>query len=270
MTRLTGELVWSLPLLGALQAKAFSVGANGGDRLPPVRQGDCCGVGVGVASGPSPPNTCAPRKPISAGAGSPPAPAGQIHHGCPSSAARGPARRRRPAAVPIRRHGHRRRARRRSARRTAARRRRAAAPATPAAAAMAAAAAGSFCQTRSASANAPASGKRLAGSRSRARITIADRPLGTGHERRRRRVLVQPLERHAGRGVALERAPAGQHLVQHDAQRVDVGLAGHLVAARLLGAEVVDRSQRGAGDRHGGLAHGAGDAEVGHLHVPGR
>ena len=45
---------------------------------------------------------------------------------------------------------------------------------------MAAAEDGSFCQVRSASANEPASGKRSAGSRCRARMTIADRPLGTG------------------------------------------------------------------------------------------
>ena len=88
------------------------------------------------------------------------------------------------------------------------------------------------------------------------------------HERLgRRRILVQALERHPGRRVGLERPPAGQHLVEHDAQRVDVGGPGHLVAPRLLRAEVVDRAQGGAGDRHRGLGHGARDAEVGDLHV---
>ena len=86
---------------------------------------------------------------------------------------------------------------------------------------------------------------------------------------RRRRVLVQAPQRDRRRRVALERSTAGEHLEQDDAERVDVGCAGDLVAARLLRAEVVDGAERRAGDGHRRLGHGARDAEVGDLHVPG-
>ena len=53
------------------------------------------------------------------------------------------------------------------------------------------------------------------------------------------------------RGGAGERRVAGEHLVQHHAQRVDVGAGGDLpLAHRLLGRHVVRRAQR-----HAGLGH---------------
>ena len=70
------------------------------------------------------------------------------------------------------------------------------------------------------------------------------------------------------RGRAGERRVAGQHLVEHHAQRVDVGAGGDLpLAHRLLGPHVVRRAERHAGLGHpvaAGLARGQGDAEVGH------
>ena len=50
--------------------------------------------------------------------------------------------------------------------------------------------------------------------------------------------------RHGRRAVPLPGAPAGEELVEHDAQAVDVGRLGRLLAERLLGAEVVDRAER--------------------------
>ena len=44
-----------------------------------------------------------------------------------------------------------------------------------------------------------------------------------GHPGRRRHVVVDVLPGHVGRPVAVERHPAGEHLEQHDAGRVDVG-----------------------------------------------
>ena len=71
--------------------------------------------------------------------------------------------------------------------------------------------------------------------------------------------------RHGRRAVALPGAPAREELVQHDAQAVDVGRLGRLLAERLLRAEVVDRAERHAGQRQAGVGPGAGDPEVGDL-----
>ena len=61
---------------------------------------------------------------------------------------------------------------------------------------------------------------------------------------------------------------AGERLVQDDAQRVDVRRLGRGLAARLLGAEVVDGAHRHARQRQLRLVERAGDAEVGDLHAP--
>ena len=61
---------------------------------------------------------------------------------------------------------------------------------------------------------------------------------------------------------------AGEHLVQHDAQGEDVRLVRRVLAAGLLRAEVVDRSQGRAGQRHLRLGDRAGDPEVDHLDPP--
>ncbi len=72
------------------------------------------------------------------------------------------------------------------------------------------------------------------------------------------------LHRDLDRGVAGERDRAGEHLVEHDADRVEVGALVDGSPARLLRREVL----RGADDR-AGLGHLARprprDAEVGHL-----
>ena len=60
----------------------------------------------------------------------------------------------------------------------------------------------------------------------------------------------------------MERDVAGEHLVEHDAERVDVGLAGHRLAERLLGRDVVGRAEHPAGQRQAFLGQRAGDAEV--------
>ncbi len=84
--------------------------------------------------------------------------------------------------------------------------------------------------------------------------------------RRRLRHLRQVLHRDLDGRVAAERGRAGQQLVQHDAERVEVGALVDVRPARLLGREVL----RGADDRAdlGHLARtGARDAEVRHLHA---
>ncbi len=77
--------------------------------------------------------------------------------------------------------------------------------------------------------------------------------------------LADVLHRHGDLVLALERDLAGEHLEQHDAQRVEVGLAGDLVAERLLGGDVVGRAQHAAVGRQALLVERAGDAEVRHL-----
>ena len=62
-----------------------------------------------------------------------------------------------------------------------------------------------------------------------------------------------------------EQAAPGQHLVQHDAQRVNIGAAVDLLALNALGGHVFDGSHHGALPRHAGFAEHAGDAEIGHL-----
>ena len=77
-----------------------------------------------------------------------------------------------------------------------------------------------------------------------------------------------------GGGLALERAAAGQHLVEHDAEREQVGAAVDGLAADLLGRHVADRAEHsswiGRDDRLGraALAHRLGQTEIENLHLP--
>ena len=83
----------------------------------------------------------------------------------------------------------------------------------------------------------------------------------------RRRRLGQHLGHDRLRGRPGERRLAGQHLVGHAAQRVDVAPGRDLALAhRLLGTHVVRRAERHPGLGHPAaarLARGQGDAEVG-------
>ena len=92
-----------------------------------------------------------------------------------------------------------------------------------------------------------------------------------GHVRRerlqRRGRVGDVLHRDRDRRVALERHAAGEHLVEHDAERVDVGLRADAAAARLLGREVLRRADDRADLGHLRIA-GVRDAEVGHLDAP--
>ena len=71
------------------------------------------------------------------------------------------------------------------------------------------------------------------------------------------------------RRLGLEREPAGEELVEDDADRVEVAARVERVAARLLGAHVLGRAADDARARDAGLlrlgAH-LGEAEVDDLH----
>ncbi len=74
------------------------------------------------------------------------------------------------------------------------------------------------------------------------------------------------LHRDGDEVLAGERDIAGQQLVEHDAERVDVGLLVDAHALRLLGRDVVGRTEHRAGLRQTALhVERARDAEVGHL-----
>jgi hypothetical protein len=62
-----------------------------------------------------------------------------------------------------------------------------------------------------------------------------------------------------------ERNLAGQRLIQHDAERIEVRLAADGVPERLLGGDVVGRAEHAPADRQAGLVAAAGDPEVGDL-----
>ena len=70
-----------------------------------------------------------------------------------------------------------------------------------------------------------------------------------------------------GGAVALPRPDAGEHLVQDDAERVDVRRRGRRLAAGLFRAEVVDGPHGRPGQRQLRLGDRPGDAEVGDLHL---
>ena len=78
-------------------------------------------------------------------------------------------------------------------------------------------------------------------------------------------LLADVLHRHRDLVLALERDLAGEHLVEHDAERVEVGLAGDGRAQRLLGRDVVGRAEHAAVGGQPLLVERAGDPEVGDL-----
>jgi hypothetical protein len=80
-----------------------------------------------------------------------------------------------------------------------------------------------------------------------------------------REVLADVLHGHADLVLAVERDLAGEHLVEHDAERVDVRLAVDVVAERLLGGHVVRRAQDAAVGGQPVVAQRARDPEVGDL-----
>ena len=73
-------------------------------------------------------------------------------------------------------------------------------------------------------------------------------------------------DRQLGQARALPGKAGREHLVDHDAERVDVGGGSRLAAARLLGREVGGGADDGADLRDPGLLGGPGDAEVRQLH----
>src|SRR5690606_34866248 len=80
----------------------------------------------------------------------------------------------------------------------------------------------------------------------------------------RRRLLAHGLVGDGDRGVAHERRAGGQQLVEQAAGGVEGGAGVDLFAFGLFGGEVLGGADHGRrlGHRHGGVAHGAGDAEV--------
>ena len=86
--------------------------------------------------------------------------------------------------------------------------------------------------------------------------------------RRRHRILADMLVGDRDRGITDERRFAGEHLVEHAAQRVHVRAGVDLVAARLLRRQVLRGADHrgGLGDGVAGVGERAGDAEVHHLH----
>ena len=60
----------------------------------------------------------------------------------------------------------------------------------------------------------------------------------------RGRLLVDMLHRDLFRGIPVKGDAAGEHLVQQDADRIDVALGVRFLAAGLLGADIVDRADR--------------------------
>src|SRR6185295_12572976 len=83
----------------------------------------------------------------------------------------------------------------------------------------------------------------------------------------RRGALVDLLERDRHGALALERDAAGEQLVEHDPDRVDVRRRADRVALGLLGREVLRRAHDGARLGHVRRS-GARDAEVGDLGAP--
>ena len=78
-------------------------------------------------------------------------------------------------------------------------------------------------------------------------------------------VLADVLHRHGDLVLAVEGDVAREHLVEHDAERVDVRLAVDVVAERLLGRDVVRGAEHAALGGQAAVVHRAGDAEVGDL-----
>ena len=73
--------------------------------------------------------------------------------------------------------------------------------------------------------------------------------------------------RNVDGGVALEGHTAGEHLVEHDADGVEVGRWADGQSACLFGREVLRGAHDRAGLGHLGVATGTRDAEVGDLEL---
>ena len=80
-----------------------------------------------------------------------------------------------------------------------------------------------------------------------------------------RELLAHVLHRHRHLVLALERDLAGEHLVEDDAERVEVRLTGDGSAEGLLGGDVVGRAEHPAVRRQALLVERARDPEVGDL-----
>ena len=80
-----------------------------------------------------------------------------------------------------------------------------------------------------------------------------------------RELLAHVLHRDRHLVLPPERDLAGEHLVEHDAERVQVRLAGHGTAEGLLGRDVVGRAEDPAVRGESLLVQCAGDPEVGDL-----
>ena len=78
------------------------------------------------------------------------------------------------------------------------------------------------------------------------------------HDARRHRLVADLLHRDGHGRAAVERHPPGEHLVEDDADRVAVAGGGHLVAARLLGRQVLGRADHRAGLGHVAVARRRG------------
>lgn len=88
---------------------------------------------------------------------------------------------------------------------------------------------------------------------------------------RQRQGRLHLFEDHRQRGFGLERHAAGDHLIQHDAKRINIGTLIEFLALRLLRAHV----RRSAGDRASGgelrrAFHQFGNAEIGEEHIAPR
>ena len=73
-------------------------------------------------------------------------------------------------------------------------------------------------------------------------------------------------DRQLGKARALPGQPSREHLVDHDAERVDVGGGGRFAAARLLGSQVSGGAHDGSDLGDARLFGGTGDAEVRQLY----
>ncbi len=71
------------------------------------------------------------------------------------------------------------------------------------------------------------------------------------------------LDRDGDRRLSVERHPSGNHLVERDAEGIDVGPCVRVPASHLLRRAVMNGSHRVGADGVGG--GGAGDAEIRHL-----
>ncbi len=92
------------------------------------------------------------------------------------------------------------------------------------------------------------------------------RGIGTGTAKRRR-CCVRDRGHHRDLVFAGKRQAAGDHLVQHDAERPDIGPHIAALADEMLGRHVGDGADRRAGARQRRAAGQLGDAEVEDLHL---